>query len=430
MALQDLTPQLRTRLSRMERLVGWFVFLATALLLFGFGYYLYQKAQSKGWFLVKAKFYTYVGSAAGLNVGDSIVLMGFQVGQITQIAAMPPRTQHNVMICFEINQLNQRGSPYFGYIWSQGSRVKVNSSDFLGKRSLQITRGTNGFNVYSTHPLESFSTEEAKNLSDPDNWRLAENIYGDNSNLLFHAFTSLDETNLTPIIATKHEPILAFNIKVDRHRITAMWNDQLQRYEEYNNRDPSETNAYELFVDETPPISDQLQAMVSQMQAALPGILALTNKIAAVLGNAADATSNLNRTIVSAQPLLSNIADISGQLRVPGGPIIWALGTNSDLQVQTALTNADILLAHLNTNVDQVTLQIGMTLDNVANITSNLNAQVQANPNMLYGISKMVKDSDDLVQGLKRHWLLRSAFKKENKAAAAAAAKKDHSPPN
>ena len=39
MALQDLTPQLRTRLNRMERMVGWFVFLATALLLFGFGYY-------------------------------------------------------------------------------------------------------------------------------------------------------------------------------------------------------------------------------------------------------------------------------------------------------------------------------------------------------------------------------------------------------
>jgi hypothetical protein len=36
MALQDLTPQLRTRLSRMERAVGWFVFVATALLLFGF----------------------------------------------------------------------------------------------------------------------------------------------------------------------------------------------------------------------------------------------------------------------------------------------------------------------------------------------------------------------------------------------------------
>ena len=30
---------------------------------------------------------------------------------------------------------------------------------------------------------------------------------------------------------------------------------------------------------------------------------------------------------------------------------------------------------------------------------------------MLGGISKTVSDADDFVQGLKRHWLLRSAFK-------------------
>jgi glycerol-3-phosphate acyltransferase PlsY len=33
MALQDLTPQLRTRLNRMERAVGWFVLLAAVLLI-------------------------------------------------------------------------------------------------------------------------------------------------------------------------------------------------------------------------------------------------------------------------------------------------------------------------------------------------------------------------------------------------------------
>jgi len=44
MALQDLTPQLRTRLSRMERAVGWFVLLAVALLMFGFCYYIYTTA--------------------------------------------------------------------------------------------------------------------------------------------------------------------------------------------------------------------------------------------------------------------------------------------------------------------------------------------------------------------------------------------------
>ena len=51
MALQDLTPQLRTRLNRVEKAVGWFVLLAVSLLLFGFGYYAYNTAQRKGWFI-------------------------------------------------------------------------------------------------------------------------------------------------------------------------------------------------------------------------------------------------------------------------------------------------------------------------------------------------------------------------------------------
>ncbi len=119
MALQDLTPQLRTRLNRMERVVGWFVFLATALLLFGFGYYIYHTAERKGWFLVKARFFAYVNNASGLNVGDPVVLMGFQVGEITSIAAMPPRTPHNVRIDFIVNQVNKSGLPYYGYIWTR-----------------------------------------------------------------------------------------------------------------------------------------------------------------------------------------------------------------------------------------------------------------------------------------------------------------------
>jgi hypothetical protein len=423
MALQDLTPQLRTRLSRMERMVGWFVFLATALLLFGLGYYLYGRAQSKGWFLVKAKFYTYVDDAAGLKVGDWVTLMGFQVGQITLIQAMPPRTPHNVMIAFEINKLNQRGDPYYGYVWSQGSRVKVNS-DVLGNRSLAITRGTNGFGIYSIHPVRSLSLDELRNdeeSSGATNWFLAENVYDSTSNLVLRAYSRLVESNLTTIASLNHEPVLAFNIKEKHRHIVAMWDNKAQHYIEYDPRNLNETNAYELPVDQAVPISDQLQAMVTQIQGALPAVLALTNKVTAILNNAANITSNLNNTMLAMQPIVTNFDMISGRLREPGGVIQWALGTNTDLQIQMALTNANTLLAHVNTNIDTLTMQVGMTLDNVADITSNLNAQVEANPNMLYGISKMVKDSDDLVQGLKRHWLLRSAFKKENKAAATAA---------
>jgi hypothetical protein len=126
MALQDLTPQLRTRLSRMERAVGWFVFLAAALLLFGFGYYLYHTAARKGWFVIKAKFFTYVQSSAGLNAGDPVYMMGFPVGQITSVHPMPPGDRHNVRVEFEVRD------NYFRYIWTGGSYVKINDHPRTG----------------------------------------------------------------------------------------------------------------------------------------------------------------------------------------------------------------------------------------------------------------------------------------------------------
>jgi len=67
MALQDLTPQLRTRLNRVEKAVGWFVLLAAALLLSGFVYYLYQTALRKGWFIDKIRYQTSLSNATGLN---------------------------------------------------------------------------------------------------------------------------------------------------------------------------------------------------------------------------------------------------------------------------------------------------------------------------------------------------------------------------
>jgi ABC-type transporter Mla subunit MlaD len=417
MALQDLTPQLRTRLSRMEKSVGWFVFLATALLLFGFGYYLYHTAENKGWFKIKVQFHTYVQSSGGLNVGDKVYMMGFPVGEITLIKAMPPRDLHNVRIEFQIVD------PYFRYIWTGGSVVKVNAASFLG-RQLEVTRATNGYAICVTQPVTVFSNLDvlAQNIQEqPGQWQLAQEVFDQNSNLLFHAYDFLDSSNLQVISQLKPESITAYkNTELDRHRVVASWHPRSHSYQNFS---PDDETAW-LNAAESPAVSDQLQAMVTQVQNALPGILALTNKVAAVLDNAAKATANLNTTIASAQPLLNNVAAITAELREPGSPIIWALGTNSNWQIQTALTNVNSLLGNSDSNLDQLTSQIGLTLINVANITSNLNAQVQANSNMLFSISKIVTDSDNFVQGLKRHWLLRSAFKKENKAADKAAAKK------
>jgi ABC-type transporter Mla subunit MlaD len=412
MALQDLTPQLRTRLNKMERAVGWFVFLATVLLVFGFSYYLYHAAATKGWFNEKARFYTYANSAANINVGDPVNLMGFKVGKVTGIIALPPRTPHNVEIDFVIDQVNTSGPkpvPYFGYVWNQGSRVKLNTAGFLGEHGLEITRSTNGFSIYLTRELQTFTLDEAQKLPDEGSWRLAQNIFDEKSNLAVRAFTSFTNARIAEL---KPESIVGFHVTpTPSKRIHAVWDEASQRYHPYDDRNNDPTNAYLLPAEDTPALADQLQAIVSQVQQAIPNVLALTNKLSAVLDNAANATSNLNITIAATQPLVRNFTAISGDLHGPGALGTWVLGTNSSFQIETALTNANTLLVSVNTNLDTLTDQVGLTLINLADITSNLNTQVQANSNLLWGISKTITDSDDLIQGLKRHWLLRSAFK-------------------
>ena len=86
---------------------------------------------------------------------------------------------------------------------------------------------------------------------------------------------------------------------------------------------------------------------------ALPGILSLTNKIAAVLDNAANATSNLNSTIVAAQPLVTNFAGISGAIaRARRADALGAGHQFAFHRLQAALTNANALLVNTDTNLN------------------------------------------------------------------------------
>jgi ABC-type transporter Mla subunit MlaD len=408
MSLQDLTPQLRTRLNRMEKVVGWFVFVATALLLFGFGYYIYHTAERKGWFKIKAPFHAFITSAAGLKVGDDVVLMGSPVGTITAITPMPPRDRHNVRVDFEIKE------PSFRQLWSQGSFLRINSTLF-GQSQLEVTRGTNGYALVVTQPVSIHPLDEAKNLmlAAPDDWQLAQDIMDANTNLLFHAYDPLEsvfDPSNASLLATAYLPsnsIYIFNNQVNVKRIVASWEPGRRRYKIFT---PDNDTAY-LSTVEPPALGDQLAGIVGQVQVALPGIFALTNKLNAILDNAVLATSNLNTTLVlansalgNAGPLMTNLNDITGELRVPGGPVLWALGTNGNSQIQGALMNLNSLLASTDTNVDAL-------LINLSDITGSLSEQVRGNTNLVGGVYKTIVDVDDLVQGLKRHWLLRSAFK-------------------
>jgi hypothetical protein len=407
MALQDLTPQLRTRLSRMERAVGWFVIIALAILVFGFGYYAYHTAERKGWFLTKAKYFTYTGEATGLKVGDPVTLMGFEAGQITQIVPMPAgQFVYNVYIEFELKW------PNFEYMWTEGSRAKVATADLLGKRVLQVTKGTGGYPTYTFHPLREVSIEEARNLPDAANWGMAEEIESPGETNLV-AWPKQALTNLPAIAATGCTNILIMNLNERRKLMTGMWNDKDSRYELYNNE-----SKYWLISDKSVAVTERLEALVDAVEKALPNILNLTNELARVMSNGVNLTSNLNAVAMMARPAASNIAEITAHFDRPGALGEWLLPTNINQKLDSTLGSADktlntanATLVNANSNMTVLVDNLVRSLDNLANLTSNLNSQVQVNTNILSELSRAVVDTDDLVQGLKRHWLLRSAFK-------------------
>ena len=405
MALQDLTPQLRTRLNRMEWAVGWFLFLATALLLFGFGFYLYKTAESRGWFKPTAVYYTYADSGDGLSVGDQIKLMGFKAGQITRITATRPWSgEPNVYIEFEVQE------PYYGYLWTEGSKAELADAGFLGKRELDLTKGTGGHATYLSQAFhDKLTVQEAEGLSHPEQWRLAEEIYnGTNLEVIeVKAWQTLSAETLRKISSLGITTIRAVDTSVQKRYITAVWSEKDHGFVAFN-----QTNIYGLPQDETPALTERAKQLVSEIEAALPDILALTNQISTVLSNTANLTSNLNAVAENTRPAASNLAVITAQLREPKGSLgEWLFPADVHEHLDATLQNANVTITNTDTNLVALTDSLLLSLNNLANITSNLNAQVQVNSNMLKQISDIVVHSDDFVQGLKRHWLLRSAFK-------------------
>ena len=380
MALQDLTPQLRTRLSRMERAVGWFVMLATALLLFGFGYYIYKTAERKGWFTPKFEYQTSLNDASGLKPGDPVMLMGDRAGEITDIILNKPDDYYGLTIKFTVLK------PHYSYIWDD-SRVVV-ASDLLGKRSLQITKGVSGIPTI----LET-TNKIALAILNRD---------------VVHAAREKIETDLTKTNAALAQTNSSkFNWLVqDSLKSMAIANSNIF----YTNL----TASYWIDPNEAPSLQDRVQKAVDEVEAALPNILNLTNQLAATLASTTTLTSNLNTVAVSAQPVVSNLTTLTSQLNQPGALGDWLLPTNVNAKLDSVMGNADTAVVSLNTNL----ATLNLTLLHLADLTSNLNQQVQVNTNILSSVSKTVTDTDDLVQGLKHHWLLRSAFKKENTNAA------------
>ena len=79
-------------------------------------------------------------------VAQKEIIKSGMVGEITSVAPQKPYEKNNVRVEFEIVE------PYFRYLWTGGSYVKVNAAGFLNQRQLEVTRATNGYALVVTQP--------------------------------------------------------------------------------------------------------------------------------------------------------------------------------------------------------------------------------------------------------------------------------------
>lgn len=386
MPLQDLTPQLRTRLNRVEHVVGIFVILAALLLVGGFSYYIYHTAQRKGWFVTKAPFFTYVDSAVGLSVGQPVKMMGFNVGEVTRITAEEPGRDQNVYVEFIIK------GEFIGYMWTD-SKVKLTAGDLLGNRQLEVLKG---------------------------NWQ--------------GGWTNSDGTKVQAIY------------KTEKNRLVEVITNSAPRQWEYVGRS-AKGPPYFMHILEDPALAARASSIVGMAESALPNILALTNQVQQTLDTANAALLSLDRRIKDFEPILTNanaivagfkpaatnLSLITGNLtNAQGGLGRWLLPTNLNQETEltlvslrdtlattrltmtnamSAMATADRLVANTDTNLARLMTEVGDSLVNLALLTSNLNAQANSNTNLLTEITTIIRHTDEFVQGMKNHWFLRSAFK-------------------
>jgi len=275
---------------------------------------------------------------------------------------------------------------------------------------LNLTPGTNGYATYLTLPfVENLALADAAALPHFDKWRIGEEIYN-GANLEIRAWKPLSTNLLQTLAGLGVTNIRAIDSSAQKRSITAVWNDEKHHYETF-----SKTNAYGLPPSETPAVTERLQGLVSQVETALPHILDLTNQISAVLSNSARLTSNLDVIAENARPVVTNLSVITANIRDPHGSLgEWLIPTNTHQQLDTTLLSANIAITNVDTNLVAIAEGITRSLDNLADITSNLNHQVQVNSNILSQVSGLVVNSDQFVQGLKRFWLFRHLFKPKN----------------
>jgi paraquat-inducible protein B len=368
MGLQDLTPQLRTRLSRVEWYVGLFLGVTALLMVIGFGAFLRRTAEARGWFVVEVPYFTYLPDASGLKPGSPVNLMGFKVGEVTEVTAISlaerlswdhhVTNQFNVFVRFVIRADGKSQFP--GYVNSD-ARVKLSGLpvELLGGAVLEVTQGTtNGVLTFDKAPNGHPGVLNSKfAILDP----------------------SPDRTNKY----LKYEPVKTsggYYLRLDESETMTA---QVQRV-------MSRLDHIAGTVDGAlPPMLEELQGTLETVRRALPG---LTNQVSEVLNTARLTLPGLTNNL---DAVLANTRELTAQLRDA-----WPMLTN----------NLDLTLGTTRELASNINLTIPTLASNVNLTLTNVNVLLMRDTNVTANASQLVSNVNQVIT---RHWLFRSAFKEK-----------------
>lgn len=367
MGLKDLTPQLRTRMGRVEWYVGLFLATTALLMALAFALYLQRTAKARGWFVVEVPYFTYLPDASGLKAGSPVNLMGFKVGEVTEVTAINLEERnswdylatngYNVFVGFRIRSDDRSEFP--GYVGSDATvRIAGFPVDLLGGTALEVRQGSGrGTLTFGKTPEGKPGVLVAKFAFAPP---------------------GPDRTNQM----LRYEPVKGskgYFLPLDQSETLVA---QAQRVVERLERIAATVD------DRLPAMLAELQQTLEVTRGALPGI---TNQVGQVLETARLTLPGLTNNLGA---VLANTRDLTAQLRDT-----WPMLTNT---LELTLVASRQLVTNINGAIPTLASNVNVALTNV-NVLLSRDTNITANTSLLVS---------NINQLLTRHWIFRSAFPK------------------
>ncbi len=354
--MHDLTPQIRTRLRRVEWLVLAFLIGSGLLFLAAIGWWIKTTGDERGWFVVEVPYYTYLENAGAIHEGTPVKMMGFTIGKVDSVTTAEDNAYNrwmkwNVYVHYLVRE------PYYGYIHTDSiCRLGGTGIDLLGGSWLELTR--------------------AEGLGIP----------------------TVVSSNATPAVLNEQ-----FAYKPP----TAERTNKFLTYHPFKRRD----NGYFIATTNTVSLMDQAEQVAAMVRDALPG---LTNELAGILFDIHGITAQL-RPALSKPGGIGDLAIPTNLMRGLEITLNDLHRTEENLQpVMTNASGALVTAQELSRELKPLFIQVQGAVSNVQSLVASLESQVTST-NLVGNVSRLadkaalLADTTDTL--MRRHWLFRSAFK-------------------